>query len=222
MELGHGKVLVLDKILYNKIGDLYMKKIIVGMFGKAGSGKDTVADYICDKYNFVRMALADPLKESIKHMFCLDDYTVYNRKAREEPLPDFPEWSVRKLFQFIGTDLMRKQFDDAFWAKLLNKRIIKSQHPRIIVTDVRFPNEADYLYALSLEQKYSVSCIKVVRDGCVGHDVGIINHESEKYDLPSDYVIENNDTFEVLYDEVDQVMYKIFGDYKLDIQGGLI
>lgn len=190
------------------------------MIGKAGSGKDTVGDYICEKYDFVKMALADPLKAAVKEMFVLSDRTVYDRVEREKPIPDFPEWSARKLFQFIGTNLMRKQFDDALWAKLLNKRIRDTHHSRIIVTDVRFPNELDYLYALAPENGYSVSFIKTMRNGCVGHNIGLANHESEQYDLNADYTIDNNTTFEVLYKEVSRIVEEIFSNYRLDIQGG--
>lgn len=38
------------------------KLSVVGVSGQAGAGKDTVANYIVEKYGFVRVALADPLK----------------------------------------------------------------------------------------------------------------------------------------------------------------
>lgn len=38
------------------------KLSIVGVSGNLGSGKDTVADYLCKEYGFVKMALADPIK----------------------------------------------------------------------------------------------------------------------------------------------------------------
>lgn len=191
-----------------------MSKIVIGMVGKAGSGKDTVGNYICEHYGFVKMALADPLKASVKEMFCLDDFTVYDRAEREKPLPDFPDWSVRKLFQYIGTDLMRKQFDDALWVKLLNKRIKNSEHSRIIVTDVRFPNEIVKINELAEKDNYHTTFIKVVRPGHVGHNVGIANHESEKYDLPAEYTIMNSATLEVLYDEARLIVSEILRDYE--------
>lgn len=189
-----------------------MKKIVIGMIGKAGSGKDTVGNYICKHHGFVKMALADPLKASVKEMFLLDDFTTYDRVEREKPLPDFPEWSVRKLFQFIGTELMRKQFDDALWVKLLNKRIKSSEHSRIIVTDVRFPNELDKIRELGCANGYHVAFIKVNRPGYVGHDVGIENHESESYDLVGDYTIMNNGTLDNLYDAANIMVSEIFLD----------
>lgn len=186
-----------------------MGRLVIGMAGKAGAGKDTVADYLCRNYNFVKFSLADPLKASIKSMFMLDDETVYDRIKREEPLTDFPDWSVRKLLQFVGTDLMRKQFDDALWAKILNKRIRQTnQHSRVVIADVRFPNEQSYLRLLENDGD-SVFFIKLERDGCVGHDIGLKNHDSEKYNLDGDCIIYNNGNIEDLYKKTNEMITKI-------------
>jgi len=180
-------------------------KLIVGMLGKAGSGKDTVAEYLINKNGFYRLALADPLKSAIKEMFLLDDFTTYDRHQREQPLPDFPDWSPRKLFQFVGTELMRRQFDQCIWSKLLVKRIRGSQCSKIVISDVRFPDEQQYLQKLK-DDGYQIIFIKVKRDGCVGNNVGLSNHESEQYELNSDYEILNNGTLEELYFKVDTII----------------
>ena len=191
-----------------------MKKIVIGMIGKAGSGKDTVGDYICKLHGFVKMALADPLKAAVKEMFVLDDFTVYDREAREQPLPDFPEWTARKLFQFIGTDLMRKYFDDALWVKLLNKRIKNTRHSCIMVTDVRFPNELEKIREFGDENGYHVAFIQVIRPGYSGKDVGIANHESEMHDLEGDYIIMNSAGLPELYNATNKIVSEILLDHE--------
>ena len=45
--------------------------IIVGLSGKAGSGKDTVANYLVEKHNFTKLAFAGVLKEGMKILFDL-------------------------------------------------------------------------------------------------------------------------------------------------------
>lgn len=45
------------------------KLSIVGVSGQAGSGKDTVADYLVEKYGFTKIALADPIKHFGYHVF---------------------------------------------------------------------------------------------------------------------------------------------------------
>jgi hypothetical protein len=43
--------------------------MIVAFLGKAGVGKDTAADYLCRKYQFVKIAFADPMKRFCKEIF---------------------------------------------------------------------------------------------------------------------------------------------------------
>lgn len=45
------------------------KLSIVGVSGQAGSGKDTVANYLCEEYGFVKVALADPIKRFGYYVF---------------------------------------------------------------------------------------------------------------------------------------------------------
>ena len=180
------------------------------MIGKAGSGKDTVGNYLIQNCDFLKLSLAGPLKECVKALFMLDDHTVYNREAREFPLKDFPKWSVRKLLQFVGTELFRDHFDKDIWVKLLIKQVRESEIKRIVVTDVRFPNEIDGIRKMSESEGFNVKFIKVVRDGQIGLDVGLSNHASEKYDLDGDYLIDNNDTINTLHREVDRIMTKIY------------
>jgi len=180
-----------------------MRKVIIGVTGKAGSGKDTVADYLVDKFEFTKLAMADPLKDGIKHMFLLDDETVYDRVKREEPLKDFPDWSTRKLMQYIGTELLREQFDYDIWIKLMMKRIRMSDNNRFVISDIRFPNELE----LIRKSGFDYLIFRVEReDKDVGETVGIANHASESYDLPYDHLIDNNGTLEQLYERVEHII----------------
>jgi len=45
------------------------KLSIMGVSGQAGSGKDTVGDYLVEKYDFTKIALADPIKHLGYHVF---------------------------------------------------------------------------------------------------------------------------------------------------------
>lgn len=189
--------------------------MLIGVCGKAGSGKDTIADYLIKTKGFKKIALADPIKRLVKDVFVLDDHTVYDRVAREQPLKNFPNWSVRKLLQFIGTELFREQLDDSIWVKSLWYRIQQDKDNNYVVSDIRFPNELNFFRD---NAKSDFVSIKVIRNGCDGN-VGLEvhplkkfflkligkdhRHASEKYDLNAEITIENNGTFEELYAKVD-------------------
>lgn len=42
---------------------------LIGVSGQAGSGKDTISNYLCDEYGFVKVALADPIKRLGYYVF---------------------------------------------------------------------------------------------------------------------------------------------------------
>ncbi len=46
-----------------------MKKIIVGLVGIIASGKDTVADYLVDKYQAEKISFSDPLRDVLNRLY---------------------------------------------------------------------------------------------------------------------------------------------------------
>ena len=181
--------------------------MLVGICGKAGSGKDTVGDYLIDHYGFKKIALADPIKRLVKDIFALDDHTVYDRVAREQKLERWPSWTVRSLLQFIGTELFREQIDDAIWVKSLWYKISDDNDNNYVVSDVRFPNELQFFRDNAKEGEFFA--LKIVRPGYEGN-VGLVGHMSEAYDLEGDEEIINDGTKEDLYGKIDQIAKEIF------------
>jgi len=184
------------------------KKILVGMIGRAGSGKDTVADYLCDKFSFSKLAFADPLKKAVQVVFDIPDDFMFDREKREMELPHWPGWSTRKFLQFVGTELFRNQVDQDVWVKNAVSRA--SRGYRSVISDVRFPNEVDRTTAL-LPDDVKCVFIRVTRPDHDGAASGIKGHASEAHidELNADIDILNDGTLEDLYVKIDSVMSEI-------------
>jgi hypothetical protein len=186
------------------------KKVVIGMIGKAGSGKDTVADHLVRKYVFRKIALADPLKKAVQIIFDVDDEIAYDRVRREEPLAKWPGWSFRKLLQFVGTEMFREMVDQDIWVKNCASRAVRQDFT--VVSDVRFHNEVGGLRE-AIGQEHRVFFIKVERPtvGDGGAPSGIANHASETAidELYYDYRIINDGTLDELYAKADQVVEMI-------------
>jgi len=62
--------------------------MIIGLCGVAGSGKDTVADFLVKNHGFVKVAFADPLKRICKDVFDFSDEQLWGpsekRNAQDE------------------------------------------------------------------------------------------------------------------------------------------
>jgi hypothetical protein len=69
---------------------------IVGISGKAGAGKDTVAAHLVEHHGFVRMALADEMKRFAKKVFAFTDEQLWgpseSRNGVDARFEDEEEW----------------------------------------------------------------------------------------------------------------------------------
>jgi hypothetical protein len=119
-------------------------KNIILVNGLPRAGKDTFADYMVQKYNFVKFSFADELKDIVCRTFDISredlDYfkndqieLCYNNGGRYEELINF-----RDLLRRFGTEGMKPAFGDSVWADVLYRKIEQSKHKNIIVPDFRF------------------------------------------------------------------------------------
>ena len=111
--------------------------MIIGMCGYAGSGKDAAAKALRER-GFTRVAFADELKDELAEVFGLTLQELEDNKEEWRPL--LVEWGRA-----------RRRQDPAYWIKkasltvdLIEGSALGAQH--IVVTDVRYPNEAKWLW----------------------------------------------------------------------------
>ena len=133
----------------------HQNPLLIGLAGPAHSGKDTLARYLVCRYGFTRMAFADLLKRMLLALELGPEYT--DGPGKEAIIP----WlgcSYRRLCQTLGTEWGRDSICSDLWVKLLDRQIdrlehsnamaVDRRHPyhmRIVISDVRFPNEAEYI-----------------------------------------------------------------------------
>ena len=73
--------------------------MILGICGRAGSGKDTVADILVRDHGFVKIAIADPLKRVLKDVFHFSDDQLWGpSKLRDAPDPRYPRTVEARAF----------------------------------------------------------------------------------------------------------------------------
>jgi hypothetical protein len=125
--------------------------MIIGISGFQGSGKDTIADYLCNIYGFKRDSFAATLKDAVAAVFgwdreLLEGRTTESRQWRETVdlwwanRLNMPDLTPRLVLQKWGTEVARKSWHDDTWIASLENKLHKT-HNDIVITDVRFPNE---------------------------------------------------------------------------------
>lgn len=133
---------------------------IYAISGSAGAGKNTVAEFIKEKYSnkcIEIVSFASKLKDIVSVMFDLprdklEGINPEDRAWREEKLE---HWSYllghdvtpRTLLQDIGTRLIKQNFHNDFWILALDNYIKSKEHivDMFIITDCRYPNEMSWI-----------------------------------------------------------------------------
>ncbi len=174
---------------------------LIGVHGKARSGKDTVARILGDEHGFVRTAFADPLKAASAVLFGWPVEMAFSDeiKGYKSPLWDI---TGRTAFQRLG-DAMKIGFGTDFWIKrwACEYARLKDKHS-IVVADVRTNAEADMIRGLGgvilhLERR---GAGLTGLEGMHSSEAGITFNRS------TDLRIENNGTLSELEDEINRIV----------------
>lgn len=78
--------------------------MILGLCGKMGAGKDTLAEVLIDKFNFKRVAFADSLKNICSKAFDIDNRYFHDRDLKDKPFEQAVElntYNLTKLCEVI-------------------------------------------------------------------------------------------------------------------------
>ena len=134
---------------------------LIGVTGKKRAGKDTFAKGLLER-GFQRFAFADPLKEAALALDPLIPFEADERYLADEFGWDPRErlsavvarlgWErakeireVRRTLQRFGVGI--RALDEDFWVRPLRAALETAEAP-LVVTDVRFPNEAEEIHRL--------------------------------------------------------------------------
>lgn len=128
---------------------------LVGIVGKARTGKDTLAKYLVqkrfDQVNELYVesaALADAVKSVASAAFLIPiaDFYDYGAHDREKSHPQLG-FSCRQAAQFVGTESFREIFGEWIWVSRLHRELQErvTVVDAIVVTDVRFENEVRWI-----------------------------------------------------------------------------
>lgn len=122
---------------------LIKMKIVIGISGKLGSGKDFITTNVIipvlekRKQRYLQLAFADQIKINVMTKNGIEYDDVYLRKTE----------SSRQLLQIEGTEVGRTA-DKDIWVNFLDNWITVHFNRGIdtfVVSDVRFMNEFDYI-----------------------------------------------------------------------------
>lgn len=182
--------------------------MVIGLTGCAGHGKDTVADYLVEKYGFVKISYAGPLKDGVAAIFGFDR----NRMETDREYKEAPSvWgrSPRHYLQWLGTDILRKHVSQDFFMVRMRNELdeLMAAGKNVVVSDARFDNEAAMVLDCTRDSEYDSEVWEISAWDRLGNNGTQLNaHVSEAGVSPNlvTCVIENNGSVRDLLASVDR------------------
>jgi len=133
---------------------------VIGLSGVARSGKDSFYKYLAKAalaYNksIIRVAFADQLKKDLSDFICdRSDISIWTNDTKEKEI-------IRPMLVAYG-QMMRNLTEGAYWVDkidtVIQDSLLNNPSVSLCITDVRFPNEIDFV-----QRKYGGYVVHVSR-----------------------------------------------------------
>ena len=182
---------------------------IIAITGHARHGKDTLADYLVIRYGYAKYSLAAPLKAAACAMF---GWSACDIETEKDCIDARYGITPRQVLQALGTEFGQRTLCDMFpafasatgrklWIRSLLAR--SASEPRLVISDMRFPHEAEEAKAAG------AYIIKVVRPSWPVD----LSHESESAvaQITPDTIITNGADIPALDRQLDVLMHYLEG-----------
>lgn len=175
---------------------------VIGIAGRAGSGKDTIADYLVSTHGFKKLAFADPIKAMLRQIGvdCTD------RSTKELPHPTFGK-SPRQMAQFLGTEWMRNLIHYDGWVRITAQQVMVIKELNkldelggirgIVISDLRFENERQWLRSIGADIWH------------VYRETQSVSAHSSEFPLPievRDTVFMNDESIKELHEAIEETL----------------
>lgn len=153
--------------------------LLIGFGHRARQGKNTAAQAVLESLPLETdvhlYAFSDALKKEVRTA-CAKMGGQFELIQEWKAAGLLPEWvhfeepKPRSLLQWWGTDYRRAK-DPLYWVKRLRQKLEDHAPDVALITDVRFPNEADFIHSIG------GVVVKVTKIGAP--DVNVHEHPSE-------------------------------------------
>jgi len=178
-----------------------MSKIVIGLVGEVGSGKDTVGKYLEEKYGAKQVRFADPIKDTLSIYF--------DKLSRADQ-----HWLFTAFQERFGDDIL---------SKAIRKKIEDEESQIVVVNGLRMPPDLDFIRSFENNKVLYITASTKTRweraskrdeksdDSTSFENFEKIDLKSTEVNVPkigaqADFTIENEKDLDYLLSETDKFM----------------
>jgi hypothetical protein len=197
---------------------------LICLSGWKGSGKDTTAMYLSEKFGYQPLSFAARLKDEVASAYGVPREYLDNPTKKEMPLVTYPVittdafsealhlrlaaelssgyWTPRALCIAVGS--LNRSIDPNHWVRTVGKIILENPHRNYVISDMRYRSEADTIRTL-------IPTSMMVR---INRFAEIQTEEASERDLDSykfDYYLDNTGALETLHASIDSLIDSLSG-----------
>ena len=164
---------------------------LIGIMGKKRAGKDVLAARLVEAHGFTRLAFADPMRAALLALNPILPFATAPGSLTPLRLAPYvaawgwdaakEHYEVRRLLQDYGTGIRDYAGADV-WVDAMERNLHRTFGP-VVISDVRFPNEAARISRLG------GVLVRVYRPDLVSTDTHI--SETALDGLAADYIVAN-------------------------------
>jgi len=130
------------------------RPLVIGLLGRAGSGKSTVAKHLRDKYQAQIFSFASPLKKLAAELMGFTHSQLYGTQAEKETVDPRYGFSPRQFMERLGNGA-REHLGENVWRdgafhairEHFSGRCKSLPAALYVIDDVRYPNEAEGIHS---------------------------------------------------------------------------
>jgi hypothetical protein len=183
---------------------------IIAICGAKRVGKDLLANYICEKYEYKKIAFADPLKQCVKGLFNFSADQVGDSHLKDQV---DERWGItpRKALQFFGTEVLQYKMQEMLpdvGRKFLAYSLVANLREDVpyVISDMRFLHEFEEI------KKLGAFVIRVDRPGVMPNTQLLHTSEVSYREIPFDLYMLNDADISDYINKFDFEIARRFGD----------
>ena len=139
---------------------------IIAFVGKAGSGKDYQSKKL-EEQGYIKIAFADILRQVTADICRISYNKMMEQYDSFKTTEYFPNYTGRQIMENIGSAI--RKHDINFWVNAVINKIEKEHLNKVVISDMRYPNEYMKIYDFCAENEIEFKCI-------------FCDYKSERYD----------------------------------------